>query len=97
MATEEGAECCQHCAVYSSVHKSRSSRSTLCQRAGQPGGSGDVADTPEAVFAALPAPIVERILYTAFVAGERRMAARARLCCVCTCAASPGGPVTAAL
>ncbi len=47
---------------------------------------------PEDVFAALPAPIVERILYAAFVAGERRMAARARLCCVCKCGFTPPSP-----
>ena len=58
----------------------------MVSREGQPGGSGDAAATLEDVFAALPAPLVERILYAVFVAGERRMAARARLCCVCKCA-----------
>ena len=69
------------------------SRGTLCPRAGQPGGSGDAADTPEDAFPALPAPITERILYAAFVAGERRMAARARLCCVCKCGFAPPSPL----
>ena len=41
---------------------------------------------PQEVFATLPAPLVERILHVVFVAEKRRMAARARLCCVCKCA-----------
>jgi len=42
-----------------------------------------------AAFAALPPPLAERILYKAFVAGGRSVAAREQLSRVCKCELTP--------
>ena len=54
--------------------------------AGRPCGRGVARDWHEDVFATLPSPLAERILFAVFEAGGRSVAARAQLCGVCKCA-----------
>jgi len=54
--------------------------------AGQQGGGGAAGSTNAEAFAALDPPLVERILYAAFIAGGRSVATRAQLSLVSKCA-----------